>query len=97
MHDIVFSRTFRYKKTSQRWLLSRLTKLLPVTKILEDYQHPTLRFGDSSVPMELDLFLPDLGLAFEYQVFFYYCLLLSLIIGSTSLSRYYAFWPSVNV
>ena len=36
------------------------------TDIHEDYKHPRLRY-DSGKDMELDIFIPDLNLAFEYQ------------------------------
>jgi hypothetical protein len=32
-----------------------------------DYRHPELRFLESNHPMELDIWLPDKMLAFEYQ------------------------------
>lgn len=40
-------------------------------EILEDFKHPTMVFSPKSSktpkPMELDIFVPSLSLAFEYQ------------------------------
>jgi hypothetical protein len=33
-----------------------------------NYRHPSLRYTDSEICMELDIFIPSLSLAFEYQV-----------------------------
>jgi hypothetical protein len=41
--------------------------LFPSFDILEDFKHPDLVYHTTSKPMELDLYLPDLSLAFEYQ------------------------------
>jgi hypothetical protein len=35
--------------------------------VLEDYMHPNLLFSDTQRPMQLDVFLPALSLALEYQ------------------------------
>jgi hypothetical protein len=32
-----------------------------------DYSHPQLRFRRTSAPMQLDIYIPSLALAFEYQ------------------------------
>ncbi len=34
---------------------------------MEDFVNPDLRFSDTGFPMQLDLFLPSLLLAFEYN------------------------------
>eukprot|EP01027_Heterolobosea_sp_BB2_P011382 GEZU01016563.1.p1 GENE.GEZU01016563.1~~GEZU01016563.1.p1 ORF type:complete len:107 (-),score=30.95 GEZU01016563.1:20-340(-) len=38
-------------------------------EIFEEYHHPSLglRFSESNEPMTLDVFIPSLSLAFEYQ------------------------------
>lgn len=35
--------------------------------ILEDYLHPQLKFPEGDEFAELDIFIPSLNLAFEYQ------------------------------
>jgi hypothetical protein len=55
----------RTKKTSQRLLFSQTQKIYPSLLIIEDYHHPKLIL-QSSV-LELDLFIPSLELALEYQ------------------------------
>jgi hypothetical protein len=32
-----------------------------------DYNHTSLRYTDSKLPMQLDIYIPSLNLAFEYQ------------------------------
>jgi len=49
-----------YRRASQRWLTAMLASIFPSKKILVDYVHPDLHF-------QLDVFLPEIGLAFEYQ------------------------------
>ena len=49
-----------YRRASQRWLAEMLTDLFPKESILVDYSHPELKF-------QLDVFFPELHLAFEYQ------------------------------
>jgi hypothetical protein len=54
-------------KGSQRWLKRLLESLFPKTEILEDFNHPKLTYRATSKPMQLDLYLPELSMAFEYQ------------------------------
>ena len=61
-----FSSAKHNPKASQRLLRLRVEKLLPRVPIYEDYLHPKLKF-QSGRPMQLDLFLPDLSIALEYQ------------------------------
>lgn len=56
----------RAKKSTQFWLKKQVGSLFPGMQILEDYRHPQLRY-QSGAAAELDLFLPQLNLAFEYQ------------------------------
>lgn len=58
--------SLRIKKSSQRQLFVLLLDMFPETKIMEDFLHPDLQFS-SSMPMELDLWIPEKNLAFEYQ------------------------------
>eukprot|EP01124_Arcella_intermedia_P023470 TRINITY_DN3740_c0_g2_i2.p1 TRINITY_DN3740_c0_g2~~TRINITY_DN3740_c0_g2_i2.p1 ORF type:complete len:428 (-),score=80.89 TRINITY_DN3740_c0_g2_i2:77-1360(-) len=61
-----FSRT--RKKSTQRWLKVVLQQILPPdTLILEDYLHPNLTWDETNRKMELDIWVPELKLALEYQ------------------------------
>jgi len=58
------------KKSSQRWLLLQLQKILPEgTEIIEDYQHPLLSWmgNPKAGNMQLDLWISSLNLGIEYQ------------------------------
>lgn len=51
----------------QKHLLAIVKKILPQYDTEWNYKHPKLRFSKSNRPMELDIFLPEINLAFEYQ------------------------------
>jgi len=60
------------KKAAQRWLAVTLRKIFSQVfqdqiVIHEDYKHPFIRFPETNFPMEFDVFVPSLSLAFEYQ------------------------------
>eukprot|EP01125_Pyxidicula_operculata_P006278 TRINITY_DN2178_c3_g1_i2.p1 TRINITY_DN2178_c3_g1~~TRINITY_DN2178_c3_g1_i2.p1 ORF type:complete len:498 (+),score=111.05 TRINITY_DN2178_c3_g1_i2:408-1901(+) len=59
------------KKSAQKWLSKKIKELYPTLNgdddILEDYKHPLLRYSGSSRPMELDIYIPSLNIAFEYH------------------------------
>jgi len=54
-------------KKNQRRLYQILCLIYPDKEILFDYKHPDLRFSKSNRKMELDVFIPELKMAFEYQ------------------------------
>ena len=58
----VFQRNNLVYKKSQFTLKYMISKLFPSHEIIEDYRVPELDFK------ELDYFLPELKIAFEYQV-----------------------------
>jgi hypothetical protein len=51
----------------QRLLCEIVKRIFPGQRIEFDYRHPDLRFSKSNRMMELDIYLPDRNLAFEYQ------------------------------
>jgi len=55
------------KKTAQHTLHDLLLQLFPNTLLLSDYHHPDLLYTSTQRRMELDIYLPSLSLAFEYQ------------------------------
>jgi hypothetical protein len=57
----------RGKKAAQRWLKLKVSEIFPEWHVLEDYRHPQLVLPSSQHLAELDLYLPELNLAFEYQ------------------------------
>jgi hypothetical protein len=76
-NEQLWRRPFR---PGQRWLKVILSELFPnigtdncsinklmTVEIYEDYIHPELVFRNSGRPMQLDIFIPSLSLAFEYQ------------------------------
>ena len=78
MYGMVEKISSSSKKASQRILRLVVEELFPntgtnlasnlivnlVAEIKEDYDHPELRFCNSSIAMELDIFLPEYTLAF---------------------------------
>jgi len=48
-------------------LLKIIKNLFPREKIKHNYKHETMRFTKTNRKMELDIFIPSLKLAFEYQ------------------------------
>ena len=55
------------KFTSQRRLYKILTHIYPNTKILYNKRHPDIINPKTNKALELDCFIPELGIAFEYQ------------------------------
>ena len=56
---------FRSKKTNQRILYVHIKKIYTRHRVFENYRHPQLFFSD--MPIELDIFIPAVNLALEYQ------------------------------
>ena len=56
----------RSKKTNQRLLFVQLQNIFQYYYLLEDYHHPHI-YLDQRNPLEFDIFIPSLNLAFEYQ------------------------------
>ena len=44
-----------------------LKRLFPNTDVVEDFMHHGLLFPGTTTPMQLDVWLPQYKLAFEYQ------------------------------
>lgn len=48
--------------------MKHIQSLFPdISEIHFNYLHPSLLFQYSNLPMELDIYIPSLNLAFEYQ------------------------------
>jgi hypothetical protein len=56
----------RPKKTKQRILFSAVQTLYPYHLVYENYRHPTFNLRDLRI-LELDVFVPSINMAFEYQ------------------------------
>lgn len=56
----------RAKKATQRRLFLVIRDIFPDANIVEDYSHAQLKFP-SNIPVELDIWIPDQKVAFEYQ------------------------------
>jgi hypothetical protein len=52
---------------SQKFLFSAVQQLFPNANVQQNYKHSELFFSKTFVPMELDIFLPTLALALEFQ------------------------------
>jgi hypothetical protein len=57
----------RYRSKSQAYLQMILMDIFPTLEIRNDYKHPSLVFPRSHLEMQLDIFIPKLDLAIEYQ------------------------------
>ena len=55
---------FRSKKTNQRVLLSYIERIFSSHLLLENYRHPKFQ---SDGLLEIDIFIPQLNIGFEYQ------------------------------
>ncbi len=51
----------------QAFLLRTVQTLLPMQEIHLNFRHPDIRSSKSGRPLELDVFVPNMSLAFEYQ------------------------------
>lgn len=55
------------RRASQRWLRVAVSELFPEETVLEDHSSPSLVFSETNEPIELDVYIPSLKLALEYQ------------------------------
>jgi hypothetical protein len=60
-------RKFNLPTKSQGFLYNIVKGLFPEFSILQDHWHPKLLFSESKHSMQLDVYVPELELAFEYQ------------------------------
>lgn len=52
---------------TQAQLHHHVTTWMPDVPIYVDYKHPQLKYSDTQLNMELDIFVPSHSIAFEYQ------------------------------
>ncbi len=52
---------------SQHQLYNTLRNLLPHLDVYHNYKHPDVYSSDTTKRLELDVYIPSLGLGFEYQ------------------------------
>eukprot|EP01124_Arcella_intermedia_P005983 TRINITY_DN13508_c0_g1_i2.p1 TRINITY_DN13508_c0_g1~~TRINITY_DN13508_c0_g1_i2.p1 ORF type:complete len:332 (-),score=86.98 TRINITY_DN13508_c0_g1_i2:119-1114(-) len=57
----------KMKKSGQWQLFSAVKEIFASEEVLEEYHHDLLRFKGSNKKMQLDVYVPSQGLAFEYQ------------------------------
>tara|TARA_Y100001968_G_scaffold239180_1_gene222604 strand:- start:353 stop:1147 length:795 start_codon:yes stop_codon:yes gene_type:complete len=60
------------KKKAQRELFEIVKQLFPNSECQFDYNHPDMRFSETNARMELDIWIPEFSIAFEYQGFQHY-------------------------
>eukprot|EP01125_Pyxidicula_operculata_P010187 TRINITY_DN3356_c0_g1_i5.p1 TRINITY_DN3356_c0_g1~~TRINITY_DN3356_c0_g1_i5.p1 ORF type:complete len:402 (-),score=56.45 TRINITY_DN3356_c0_g1_i5:10-1215(-) len=62
------------KKSTQNILMRSVLHLFPNAKeeVIQDHRHPKLKYSDTASMMELDIFIPSINLAFEYQGHFHF-------------------------
>ena len=48
-------------------MVLQIRRLFPKVEVIEEYHHPDLRYGATNRSMELDAFIPSMGIAFEYH------------------------------
>jgi len=58
---------FYQGKKRQKLVHKFVKELFPGSKTIFDYKHPKMRFRSSGRKMELDIFIPTLRIAFEYN------------------------------
>ena len=62
-----FSELGATKKSTQRWMKICMQQLFPDMPVLEDFYHTVLASDAKGKGLELDIFLPDLSLAVEFN------------------------------
>eukprot|EP01118_Nematostelium_gracile_P001159 TRINITY_DN1119_c0_g3_i1.p1 TRINITY_DN1119_c0_g3~~TRINITY_DN1119_c0_g3_i1.p1 ORF type:complete len:421 (+),score=92.33 TRINITY_DN1119_c0_g3_i1:78-1340(+) len=55
------------RRSSQRRLIRSIEDLFPDCDVRENYRHPELKSNETNYELELDIFIPKLKIAFEYQ------------------------------
>jgi len=55
------------KKCTQRDIFLMTNKIFPGIEVKEDFYHPHVLHSDTTNPVELDVYVPELGIALEFQ------------------------------
>lgn len=59
--------SIKNKKSNQRLLFELIKELFPNEVVFENYMHEDLKWSNSRQRMQLDIWIPTLKLALEYQ------------------------------
>ena len=79
--DIRHGRKIGVGSRGQQFLFDIIRDLFPSEDIYANFPHPTIRFVNSNKKMELDIFIPSLKIAFEYQGAHHYKNILGNFLG----------------
>ena len=59
--------SLKRKRSTQRWLHVCCSRLFTFYPLFEDYYHPTIRYSNSKLSIQFDVYIPSLNIAIEYN------------------------------